>query len=96
MSERTKLWQLRQQPREAVDIYLQRIRFAAKQCEFGKLTEKTVTEELCRVQVITGLENKSMTTRVFNYQETKGTSTAGEIVDFIRRQLDVSEFTQGM
>ena len=95
LSERTKFWQLRQQPGEPVDNYLQRIRLAAKQCQFEKLTEKTAAEELCRVQLISGLEDKSMTTRVLNYLETKETSTADELVDFIRRQLDVSEFTQG-
>ena len=95
LSERTKFWQLRQQPGEPVDNYLQRIRLAAKQCQFEKLTEKTAAEELCRVQLISGLEDKWMTTRVLNYLETKETSTADELVDFIRRQLDVSEFTQG-
>ena len=93
IAERTKFWQMRQEPGEDVDTYLQRIRFAAKQCEFERLKENTASEELCRVQLISGLKDKEMTTRVLNYLETKSNSTADEIVDYIRRQLDVNEFT---
>ena len=95
ISERTKFWQMRLQSDEDPENYLQRIRLAAKQCQFEELKTKEPAEELTKVQLIAGLSDKSMINRVLNFLETKEDSTADEVVDYVRRQIDVGKFTYG-
>ena len=98
IAERSKFMSLRQEAGESVQIFAQRLRDAARFCEFDKLNgkcEQTAEDDLIQTMILSGLKNREHRTKALVFiQGSEKTVTLAPCIEYIQQIEMIQRYTE--